>query len=81
MSAPQIARQVAYVPQMHEEPFLSGAGYSAHGACIFIGPFDVPSEEDVAIAKSPGYGGHFRLKDRPYTQLSGGGTAGNWPEP
>ncbi|MGI6467506.1 MAG: ABC transporter ATP-binding protein [Syntrophomonadaceae bacterium] len=74
MSAPQIARQVAYVPQMHQKtfPYLV-RDIVLMGRASFIGPFDVPSEEDVAIAeKALDMVGISRLKDRPYTQLSGG---------
>ncbi|HCF50660.1 MAG TPA: iron ABC transporter ATP-binding protein [Syntrophomonas sp.] len=74
MAAPQIARQVAYVPQMHQKtfPYLV-RDIVLMGRASFIGPFDVPSEEDVAIAeKALDMVGVSRLKDRPYTQLSGG---------
>ncbi len=74
MSAPQIARQVAYVPQIHEKtfPYLV-RDIVIMGRASFIGPFDTPSAEDWAIAeKALDMVGIYRLKDRPYTQLSGG---------
>ncbi len=74
MSAPQIARQVAYVPQIHEKtfPYLV-RDIVIMGRASFIGPFASPSAEDVAITeKALDMVGISRLKDRSYTQLSGG---------
>lgn len=74
MSAPQMARQVAYVPQVHEKtfPYLV-KDIVLMGRAAFIGAFDTPSAEDRLIAeKALETVGIAKLKDRPYTQLSGG---------
>lgn len=74
MSARQIARNVAYVPQIHEKtfPYLV-RDIVLMGRASYLGAFAVPSPEDVLIAeKALQQVGITRLQDRPYTQLSGG---------
>jgi len=74
MSAKQIARKMAYVPQVHEKtfPYLV-RDIVLMGRASFLGPFRTPSPEDLAIAeKALTMVGIEKLKDRPYTQLSGG---------
>lgn len=74
MTAKQIARNMAYVPQVHEKTFpYQVKDIVLMGRASFIGPFRTPSPEDEAIAeRSLAMVGIARLKDRPYTQLSGG---------
>lgn len=74
MTARQIARHVAYVPQIHEKtfPYLV-RDVVLMGRASYLSPFTVPSQEDEAIAdKALQLVGISRLKERPYTQLSGG---------
>lgn len=74
MPARQIARYLAYVPQIHEKtfPYLV-RDIVLMGRASFLGPFSTPSPEDRAIAEEAlEMVGILRLKDRPYTQLSGG---------
>jgi len=74
MSARQIARFLAYVPQNHEKtfPYLV-RDIVLMGRASFLGPLDRPGAEDVAIAeKALEMVGMSHLKNRPYTQLSGG---------
>ncbi|MGI6434177.1 MAG: ABC transporter ATP-binding protein [Syntrophomonadaceae bacterium] len=74
MSAQQIARHLAYVPQIHQKtfPYLV-QDIVLMGRASFLGAFKTPSQEDLAIAEQAlDKVGIARLKDRPYTQLSGG---------
>ncbi|CFX39712.1 ABC transporter-like [Syntrophomonas zehnderi OL-4] len=70
----QIARQVAYVPQNHEKTFpYRVLDVVLMGRAAYIGMFDRPGEEDLAIAEEAlATVGITHLKDRRYTQLSGG---------
>lgn len=74
MPARQIARNVAYVPQIHEKtfPYLV-KDIVLMGRASYLGPFAVPTQEDILIANQAlemvGISG---FQDRPYTQLSGG---------
>jgi iron complex transport system ATP-binding protein len=74
LPARQIAKYMAYVPQNHEKTFP----YLVHdivlmGRASFINTFDMPSAKDEAIVeKALQTVGIYTLKDRPYTQLSGG---------
>lgn len=74
MSAQQIARHLAYVPQIHQKtfPYLV-QDIVLMGRASFLGAFKAPSQEDRVIAEQAlDKVGIARLKDRPYTQLSGG---------
>jgi iron complex transport system ATP-binding protein len=70
----QIARQIAYVPQSHNKTFpYTVLDVVLMGRAAYIGMFGKPGEEDVAIAEEAlAMVGITRLKDRRYTQLSGG---------
>ncbi len=69
-----IARQVAYVPQSHEKTFpYTVMDIVLMGRASYIGLFGSPSEEDMAIVEeSLDLVGILHLRDRRYTQLSGG---------
>jgi iron complex transport system ATP-binding protein len=69
-----IARQVAYVPQSHEKTFpYTVMDIVLMGRASYIGLFGSPSEEDMAIVEeSLALVGILHLRDRRYTQLSGG---------
>ena len=74
MTAQQTAKNMAYVPQVHEKtfPYLV-KDIVLMGRASFLGPFRTPSEEDEAIAEQAmTMVGISKLKERPYTQLSGG---------
>ncbi len=70
----QVARQVAYVPQHHEKAFpYTVLDMALMGRAAYISLFDSPSAEDVDAAKQAlGLVGIEGLKDRCYTELSGG---------
>jgi iron complex transport system ATP-binding protein len=74
LSPGKIAQQVAYVPQIHEKTFpYTVLDVVLMGRASYIGMFDSPDEEDIAIAKQAlAMVGITRLQDRRYTQLSGG---------
>lgn len=74
ISAARIARQLAYVPQSHEKTFpYTVMDIVLMGRASYIGMFASPSRKDTAIAKEMlDLLGIYHLKDRPYTQLSGG---------
>jgi iron complex transport system ATP-binding protein len=69
-----IAKQIAYVPQSHEKTFpYKVIDIVLMGRASYIGLFGTPSEEDISIAEEAlELVGIRRLKDRRYTQLSGG---------
>lgn len=69
-----IARQLAYVPQSHEKTFpYSVMDIVMMGRASYIGLFASPSAHDTAIVMDVlNMLGICHLKDRPYTQLSGG---------
>jgi len=69
-----LARQVAYVPQVHEKTFpYTVMDIVLMGRAAYIGMFAAPSRQDIDIAKEVlGMVGIYHLKDRRYTQLSGG---------
>jgi len=70
----ELARQIAYVPQIHEKTFpYKVLDVVLMGRASYVGIFSAPDEEDVAIAEEAlEMVGISRLKDRRYTQLSGG---------
>lgn len=74
ISPSRIARKVAYVPQSHEKTFpYKVIDIVLMGRAAYIGMFGSPSNEDVKCAEEAlELVGILRLKDRPYTQLSGG---------
>ena len=72
--AGRIARHIAYVPQRHERTFpYRVLDIVTMGRAAYTGLFSGPSREDKRIAaralETVGIG---HLRDRPYTQLSGG---------
>jgi iron complex transport system ATP-binding protein len=74
ISAREMARQVAYVPQIHERtfPYLV-KDLVLMGRASYLGLFSSPSREDEEIAEwALQEVGMSRFRDRPYTQLSGG---------
>lgn len=70
----QIARQIAYVPQTHEKTFpYRVMDVVLMGRAAYIGIFGRPGEEDLAIVEEAlATVGITHLRDRRYTQLSGG---------
>lgn len=68
------ARQVAYVPQSHEKTFpYTVKDIVLMGRAAHIGLFGSPSAEDMDIVdEALGLLGILHLRDRRYTQLSGG---------
>lgn len=70
----QIARQIAYVPQTHEKTFpYRVLDVVLMGRAAYIGMFGRPEEEDLAIAEEAlATVGITHLRNRRYTQLSGG---------
>jgi len=74
MPAREIARHLAYVPQSHEKtfPYLV-SDIVLMGRASYLGLFERPGDEDREIAeRSLEMVGMAHLKNRPYTQLSGG---------
>lgn len=74
IKAEQLARQMAYVPQSHEKTFpYTVMDIVLMGRASYIGAFACPSRQDTAIVlETLQMLGIYHLKDRPYTQLSGG---------
>jgi len=74
IKAGQMARQMAYVPQSHEKTFpYTVLDIVLMGRASYVGAFSAPSRQDKAIAEDTlQMLGIYDLKDRPYTQLSGG---------
>ena len=76
MKPEAIARETAYIPQVHEKPFpYKVIDVVLMGRAAYTGMFSVPTAKDRSIAeevlKKVGIA-HFM--ERPYTQLSGGET-------
>lgn len=69
-----IAKQIAYVPQSHEKTFpYTVKDIVLMGRAAYIGLFGSPSAEDVDIVdEALNLLGIVHLRDRRYTQLSGG---------
>lgn len=69
-----LAKQLAYVPQGHEKAFpYKVIDIVLMGRASYLGLFDSPGEQDVAIAEEAlNMVGLSRLRNRRYTQLSGG---------
>jgi iron complex transport system ATP-binding protein len=70
----EIARRIAYIPQIHNKTFpYTVLDVVLMGRASYTGIFSSPSEEDIDIAEEAlGLVGLTGLKNRPYTQLSGG---------
>ncbi len=71
---PQLAREIAYVPQMHTPSFpfrvldVVMMGRSAH-----LGPFTSPTRHDEEISDAAlRDAGMAHLREKPYTEISGG---------
>lgn len=76
MKPREIAREAAYIPQMHEKPFpYKVIDVVLMGRVAYTGTFSIPSAKDRMIAEEVlKKTGIFHFRDRPYTQLSGGET-------
>lgn len=76
MNPQNIAREVAYIPQMHEKSFpYKVMDMVLMGRAAYTGMFSVPVARDREIADDMlKKVGMSQFKDRPYTQLSGGET-------
>jgi iron complex transport system ATP-binding protein len=72
----QIARQIAYVPQKHERTFpYTVQEIVTMGRAAYLGLFESPSQTDRRMAdEALERIGIQHLRNRPYTQLSGGET-------
>jgi iron complex transport system ATP-binding protein len=70
----EIARQIAYIPQIHTKTFpYTVLDIVLMGRASYTGMFSSPADEDVGIAEDAlKLVGLLGLKNRPYTQLSGG---------
>lgn len=76
MKAAEIARNLAYIPQVHEKPFpYNVIDVVLMGRVSYTGLFSLPKKEDRQIAEeSLKRVGMHEYRDKPYTQLSGGET-------
>jgi iron complex transport system ATP-binding protein len=74
LSRSEIARAVGYVPQLHQPAFsFSVLEVVLMGRAPHLGPLSSPKEKDVRIAENAIASlGISHLKDKPYTQISGG---------
>lgn len=74
LSKKRIARIIGYVPQAHTPPFpFSVLDVVIMGRTAHLGMFSSPSEEDREVAEQALETlGIFYLKDRIYTEISGG---------
>ncbi|HEY2422435.1 MAG TPA: ABC transporter ATP-binding protein [Neobacillus sp.] len=72
----ELAKYIGYVPQSHTKNFpYKVIDIVIMGRAAYTGTFSSPSTEDIAIAESALETlGLTHLKDKPYTQLSGGQT-------
>jgi iron complex transport system ATP-binding protein len=72
----EVAREAAYIPQMHEKPFpYKVIDVVLMGRAAYTGVFSRPTLKDRKIAEEVlERVGISHFKDRPYTQLSGGET-------
>lgn len=71
-----VAKEAAYIPQVHEKPFpFKVIDVVLMGRAAHTGMFSLPSSEDKVIAEEAlKRVGIAHLRERPYTQLSGGET-------
>lgn len=76
MKAAEIARELAYIPQVHEKPFpYKVIDVVLMGRVSYTGLFSLPKKEDRRIAEDAlDRVGMLSFKDKPYTRLSGGET-------
>jgi iron complex transport system ATP-binding protein len=76
MKPVEIARELAYIPQVHEKPFpYRVIDVVLMGRVSYTGLFSLPKKQDVRIAEEAlDKVGMLAFKDRPYTQISGGET-------
>ncbi len=74
MSRQEIARLIGYVPQLHQPAFpFTVLEVVLMGRSPHLGPFTAPRPADIGIAEEAmDWMGITPLKDKPYTQLSGG---------
>jgi len=72
----EIARKIAYVPQVHERTFpYRVIDIVVMGRTPYLSPYSSPGREDYAAAEDAlRMAGIAKLKDRLYTRLSGGET-------
>ncbi|HOB86421.1 MAG TPA: ABC transporter ATP-binding protein [Bacillota bacterium] len=76
MKREEIARVLAYIPQLHEKPFpFKVIDVVLMGRASHKGFFSTPKASDLAVAEEAlAKVGLLKYKDRPYTQISGGET-------
>ena len=76
MKREEIARVLAYTPQLHEKPFpFKVIDVVLMGRASHKGFFSTPKASDLAVAEEAlAKVGLLKYKDRPYTQISGGET-------
>ncbi len=76
MKTAEIARELSYIPQVHEKPFpYKVLDVVLMGRVSYTGLFSLPKKQDVKIAEEAlERVGMLGFKDKPYTQLSGGET-------
>ncbi|MGI6704030.1 MAG: ABC transporter ATP-binding protein [Clostridia bacterium] len=76
MKTAEIARELAYIPQVHEKPFpYKVMDVVLMGRVSYTGLFSLPKKEDRKTAEEAlKRVGMLAFKDKPYTQLSGGET-------
>jgi iron complex transport system ATP-binding protein len=72
----EIARRLAYIPQLHEKPFpFQVIDVVLMGRACYTGLFSTPTKEDRQIAVNAlEQVGMVKYMEKPYTQLSGGET-------
>ena len=76
MKPRMVAREIAYIPQIHDKPFpFKVIDIVLMGRVAYTGMFSIPADEDMMIAEEALQKvGIIQYRDRPYTQLSGGET-------
>lgn len=76
MKPQEIAREVAYIPQVHEKSFpFKVIDVVLMGRVAYTGLFSIPATNDREIAEEAlKRVGMIHYKEKPYTQLSGGET-------
>ncbi len=76
MDIKEIAKKVAYIPQIHEKPFpYKVLDVVLMGRVSYTSLFSLPKKRDINAAKEAlARVGMLSVKDKPYTQLSGGET-------
>lgn len=76
MKTVEIARELSYIPQVHEKPFpYKVIDVVLMGRVSYTGLFSLPQKEDRKKAEEAlERVGMLEFKDKPYTQLSGGET-------